>query len=724
MKISHVLMTLLMLVGSTFVAGADEVQPLGIVPIKIDQVPILDGKFDESFWNRATVYSGYETIQPDYGKPVSETTTVQVAYDDDNIYFAIQAFDREADKIRANVAKWDGLFEDDVVGVTIDGLNDSQSGLYFIVNGVGSQGDGLVTKDGAADNSIDIIWDAGGQLSSEGYSVELKIPFKSLRYNVGKSVKMGIQFGRQIIRFSETAIFPSVSPDRGSALSQMAIITFIDLKFKRTYEVLPALTQSDVKVLNDGTLAKEPAISGHSLGLTAKLGLTSSLTMDLTYRPDFSQVESDAGQIDANTRFSLFFPEKRPFFLEGAEDFALAASSNFSSIRSSTHTRRIGAPLLGAKVTGRLGDQNGISVLLAIDEAAGIEDGSGENAAVGILRYKRLFGEENFIGAMSSSRGYRGAANHAFALDGYYRINGNMFVQSNVILSQFAESSGGDFQSSHNADIDLWYISRTWHITFGLHQISKNFVLQNGFVPRDGLNKFNWMAYRTWFFDNPIIQFANTGFYGFRQRDLYQDLPEHWAAIWLNAGLARSTSISTEFPRATIAYNGKVYDANQWNTNGQTQIHRMLQINWSTSLAGSPNFDPDDAFQGDLVESSVGLILQPTDQLTIDVNRQNQKFRNRASGELAFDVQIIRSKLNYQINKYLSLRIISESNSGEESIATDLLASFSYFPGSVLFLGYGVNLAETTDSAVAKVFNRYQETRRGIFFKASYNYRF
>ena len=171
MKKLNALMTLFVLVGSTFVAAADEVQPFGIVPLKIDQVPTLDGKFDESFWNRATIYSGYETIQPDYGKPVSETTTVQVAYDDDNIYFAIQAFDREADKIRANVAKWDGLFEDDVVGVTIDGLNDSQSGLYFVVNGVGSQGDGLVTKDGAADNSIDIIWDAGGHLSSDGYSV-------------------------------------------------------------------------------------------------------------------------------------------------------------------------------------------------------------------------------------------------------------------------------------------------------------------------------------------------------------------------------------------------------------------------------------------------------------------------------------------------------------------------------------------------------------------------
>ncbi|MBA7663664.1 MAG: hypothetical protein GH143_07860 [Calditrichaeota bacterium] len=276
------------LVGFIILAGFASAE-VRIVPIRTDTPPVLDGRLDDDVWQQAPVYGDFETFQPDFGKPPSEQTTARVAYDREYIYFAIEAHDSEPDKIKAAVTKWDNLFQDDWVGVIIDALNDQQSAYLFATNAYGSQGDLMLNAQGDGDPSEDFIWDAAASMNSAGFSVEIRVPLQSIRFRAGDDVIMGIAFVRQLSRYSEMSVFPPFLPDKGAMTTQLEKVTFRHLEYQRTYEILPSFTQSENSGAEGGKLQRIVEHSGPDAGLTAKVGLTSTLTLDLTVNPDFNQ---------------------------------------------------------------------------------------------------------------------------------------------------------------------------------------------------------------------------------------------------------------------------------------------------------------------------------------------------------------------------------------------------------------------------------------------------
>src|SRR5205085_2818279 len=299
----------------------------------------------------------------------SEPTEALVGYDAKFIYIAFRAHD-EAGKVRATVAKRDNVFNDDWVGVWLDTFNDGRRAYELIFNPLGVQADAMFTEGVSEDFSVDIVMESKGVVTQDGYTVEIAIPFKSLRYVAGKDKLWGVQFMRTIKRFNnEQSTWEPIARDNSSLLGQEGHITGLEgVSTERTLELIPSLTVSEegrrVPTITAGQLAglnaagvRAPVDRGRFLnkpmgfdpGVTAKFDLTPTMTLNFTYNPDFAQVEADQTVITANQRFPIFFDEKRPFFLEG-KDY-------FETIISAVHTRTIVNPQYAVKFTGKRGKE-------------------------------------------------------------------------------------------------------------------------------------------------------------------------------------------------------------------------------------------------------------------------------------------------------------------------------------------------------------------------------
>jgi hypothetical protein len=428
------------------------IPPEKLNPIRIprfDKPPVIDGKLDDEVWKQAVVLKDFYQISPGDNIKPSRPTEVLIGYDSKFLYFGFHAFD-EPDKVRATVAKRDNVFGEDNVRVFLDTFNDQRRAYLIGFNPLGIQQDGIFTEGQGTDFSVDIVMESKGVITSDGYTVEVAIPFKSLRYEAGKDKLWGIHVWRNIDRFNdEMDSWVPISRDRSGTLNQTAHLTGLEgISTERTLELIPSLTISEtgkrVRTLSNAQLnaiaatGVTPFDPGHfvnepikpDLGLTAKYSLTPTVTLDLAINPDFAQVEADATVNTANQRFPIFFDEKRPFFLEGKDIF--------NTLISAVHTRTIIDPDIAAKLTGKRG-RNTFGILFASDNAPGdftneqrFDPDSlpvagnrviGKNSTVGIIRFKHDVGKENSLGFLATSYNFADRSNYVGGFDGRYRFN-------------------------------------------------------------------------------------------------------------------------------------------------------------------------------------------------------------------------------------------------------------------------------------------------------------
>lgn len=690
-----------------------------IVATRVTTPLILDGLLDDPLWAEAEALSQFATLQPDIGKPATETTIYKVAYDNENIYFGIEALDSEPDKVKASVANWDYMFNgDDFVGVVIDALKDRQSAYGFAVNAIGSQGDLQMDANFNGDPSADFIWEGWGAMTPEGYTVEIKVPLKSLRYQAGDRVEMGLMVFRRISRHSEIVIHPPVAVEKGSILGQAATMVFENLRYQRTIEILPAFTQASVYDTSGANLVQTAAESGAALGLTAKVGLTPTLTLDLTLNPDFSQVESDASQVGVNLRYANFFSEKRPFFLEGANNFDLAGSS-----MRILHTRTIADPSLGAKVTGKLGASNAVAALIAVDESPVYLDNNGKAALYVIARYKRLLKDESYIGAMAISRDHAVGANRIGVIDGFYRLSGTMTLAGKVIFTSQEDPLASTTSTASSVDARWSYRSRTHTLRLGYENIGEGFQdqISTGYIPRDGIRTISIYGARNFYFEG-LLQKIRVSYNGRNRYDQYADKTE-----WQNQGailfnLPRSIYINLHYHDQSEIFGGQLFSRSGPMAFAGGQIFKSLNVNLAWIATGAPFYN--DAAQADQNYQSASFSFKPTDNFTTELSASRTIFDLRETGENLFDIQLLRSKTTYQLNKYLFVRSILDWNAFSKVLTSEFLISFTYIPGTVIHLGYGTAMQETNDyPALPRYAGRFSENGRSIFFKASYNWR-
>lgn len=429
---------------------AEKSRPITIP--KISAPLVIDGRPDEEVWKQAAVFKDFYQTSPGDNTPPSRPTEVYMMYDEKNLYVAFKCFD-ERDKIRATVAKRDEVFGEDNVRMWLDTYNDQRRAYVLGFNPLGIQQDGIYTEGRGADFSVDIVMESKGVIEEWGWSVEVKIPFKSLRYSAGKGKLWGFNVARNIDRFNDE--FDQWLPDdrnvSGFLIKHGKIAGLDEIKWERTLEIAPSITVSETGsrkrtilksiannngydpvfnpggVIDPGRFVNDPG--KYDLSANIKYTITPNVTLDAAINPDFAEIEADAPVVTANQRFPLFFQEKRPFFLEGKDIF--------DSPLQPFYSRTIVDPDIAAKLTGKVG-KNTFGFLAASDNRPGnypedergdpgIEPGIREfidkNAYFGILRVKHDIGAENNVGFFATARVFPKNRNYVGGFDGKFKLD-------------------------------------------------------------------------------------------------------------------------------------------------------------------------------------------------------------------------------------------------------------------------------------------------------------
>jgi hypothetical protein len=569
--------------------------------------------------------------------------------------------------------------------------------------------------------SFDLVWYSAGKLDEEGYCVEVRIPFKSIRYSRKDTVQMGVIVERKITRRSERGTFPPFSPERGENwLTQMQPILFRGVEHYSLFELLPAVTYSRRSTLDRDKLTSEGGNA--DISLTAKYGITSELILDGTYNPDFSQVEADAGRIDINLRSPLFFPEKRPFFQEGSEVFDLGRPSSHDPLRAIVHTRNIVNPIAGMKVSGKLGAKNTISSIYAMDELPE-DSGETENAQFAIFRFKRSLSEDSYLGGFFTGREHEGNYNRVFGTDGRLRVNQSSTLRFHAFLSQDRETEHLGSQNGHALGAEYGYSTRDLMMSFGGVDISTGFETDTGYISRQGVGTLKAQITPRFYPRSEFLRRISPGFLIQHTKDKFSNQWEAHNNLSLDFLFPKSSSASLRYNISSEIYSGKKFDTDGVRFSARSQPTKQFSLNFNYSF-GKAIYYSTDPFQGRRRSGSLSTIYQPSQKLQSSLSITYTDFHRHSNSEKIYDYTIVRSRNTYQLNRYLFFRGIVEYNSFRRELLTDFLASFTYIPGTVIHFGYGSLFEKIRwqDGEYVPI-RHYRETNRGIFFKASYLWR-
>lgn len=686
----------------------------------VAKAPVIDGKLDPGEWEEAFKMTNFKTFQPDYGKDPSQKTEGYFLYDAENFYFAFRCYDTEPAKIKASINKRDNMFSDDFVGIVIDTYNTMQSGYGFLVNPLGIQGDGMMNVNGNLQGDQDFVWYSKGQIDDQGYTVEYRIPLQSIRFPSGKTITMRLGFFRQFVRTSEVASAPPLSPEKGSIIAQTQPISVTGLKFKRVVEILPAVTHGNKLAIQDGVLKRYERTT--DLSLTGKVGITTDLTLDTAINPDFSQVESDAGQVDVNLRYALFYPEKRPFFLEGNEIFQFAGNTEEAPLSAMIHTRTIVDPVFGFKMTGKLGVTNTIAAIYAQDNQPDGE--TDEHPDFSIFRLKHALKEDSYIGGFYTARDVRGGFNRVVGGDGRIRLS-QTSVAAFHLFGSFTKVPGDrDVNGGHALGLDYVLDNRKVSLDLGYQDISRDFQVDTGFVYRTELRRLAAFGMYRFYPKSKFFQRIEPFYWSYHLYDTGSNMLETFNLFTVRFQLPATTQVRFDGILANEVYEGRRFGKSGLGFQFNSQLTKKIFFNGRYRRAGSIYYDPEAPYQGDGNRASAAVEYQPTEQFDFVLDLTYSDFYRRSDKAKIYDYTIFRSFNTFQFNKYLFLRGILEYNTYRKRMTLDTLISFTYIPGTVVYIGYGSAFEKirwTGDEYLDS--HRFLETKRGVFFKVSYLWR-
>jgi hypothetical protein len=694
-------------------------------PLRTDVPPAIDGRLDDAVWRAAPSLSAFKTFIPDFGREPSEKTVAYMAYDAENLYFAFKCFDKEPDKIKAAVASRDTIRADDFICINLDTFNDQQALSAFYVNPLGIQTDSRWAS-GKEDFSADFVWESAGRIDADGYTVELRVPFKSIRYAGKKRVEMSIFFERRISRRSEHSSYPALDPARGYFfLTQMMPLELEDIKQYTLLEVLPAYTYRKQENRDQGSLVGEKG--AHELHLTGKYGVTSQLILDGTWNPDFSQVEADAGQVDVNLRYDLYFPEKRPFFLEGSEMFQLAGSSGADPLLAVVHTRTIVDPRVGFKLSGKVGKKDTVASIFALDESPSgdplYEPGDDKYAGFAVLRYRRAVAGDGYLGAFYTGRDYAGGSNRVAGADGQIRLGKSSMLGFHGFGSW--TKTGADVAAADGVALgmDYLYDTRNLGLSLAFYDISKDFQTDTGYLTRQGVAGLQASVSPRLYPKGRFFRKVEPNLSAAVVKDLPSGLFETNNALGVTALVLGNTTIQLQGQYSTEVFLGGRFDTSGVIVGSQSQITKGLYLRGQYFRGNSIRYVAD-PYQGYGNRLSGIVTYKPSEQFDLTGSLTYSDFFRRSTREKEYGYAIWRGRLTYQMNKYLFFRGIIEYNAFRRELLTDLLASFTYIPGTVIQLGYG-SIFDKVEWIAGEYREaaRFLEMKRGLFFKASYLWR-
>jgi hypothetical protein len=701
----------------------------------------VDGVLDEDAWAKATVIPVLYEWRPGDGIAPPVKTDCLVTFDRTNLYIAFRASDPEPGKIRAHLMDRDDtdtLIGDDHVGVMIDTFNDERRGFQFRVNPLGVQADAVFSEqDGIEDFSWDMMWASVGKITADGYIVEIALPLKQLRFQPGSgSQTWGFEAFRSWPRNVRHRM-SSAYRDRNKSclLCQENKISGLEgLAQGRNLELDPTATfsRTDARAEPSASSLTNGGIEADA-GLTARWSVTPNMTLNGTVNPDFSQVEADVAQLDVNTRFALFYPEKRPFFLEGLDFFTTPVQAVF--------TRTVSDPYFGAKLTGKRGsDAVGVFVTtdrlnnLVIPSNQGSDYASLDDAVTTVVgRYRRDVGQGSTIGAMYAGREGSNYHNRQVGVDGYWRISPADAVRVQYLRSATAYPGSivADYgQPAANIGgngmwVDYQHISRTWAVFGNYEAYSPGFRSDTGYVPRVDFRNVLGLAQRR--FQRAAGSWFNTidvGARGWRSTDSAWTLTDQTVAAFVNYTGPYQTSLQFNVPRDIVVYQGVRYEYPTPNFAAGIKPAGGLNIQMVGRWGGGVDFangrKATQALQfGPQIDynplSRLSLRLSYNlDQLSVDQGRLYRA--NLTQFRVLYHLNVrtfVRAILQYtDITRDPSLYTFAVDGHSRK-LFSQYLFSYKLNPQTVLFAGY-------SDNALASQSADLQRQDRTFFIKLGY----
>jgi hypothetical protein len=712
-------------------AAADEPRPR-IELVRVDKAPVIDGRLDDEVWAKATLpLTEWLTYNPLAGEKMAQQTEVRAAYDGKSLYFAFHCTDPEPARVRGSLSRRDNLWNDDWVGLSLDSVGNGQSSYDLFVNPLGVQGDILNTPSAGENSAPDFVWESAGRRTEQGYDVELRVPLTTIRFASGANVKMGVLFWRRVSRLGMSASWPVVPAGR-SFFQQHAEMVLRDLEQPLTLEVIPALTYSNRSQRVSPT-AFGPADSEPDAGLSVKYGFTSSAAVEGTINPDFSQVESDAFQVEVNQRFPLFFSEKRPFFMEGLGTFELAGVGGDAVMRTAVHTRRIVDPLWGAKTTGTAGRVN-FALLAAGDEAPGRQIGDelnpfpGDNKEFLIARGQYSLGRSSYAGAIVTDTEFGQGHNRVAGGDLQFRRGAHAFGAT--FLATTTESSDGlEDRSGLGGGFIYSYETKPLVVITQLEHYDTGFQMDTAFMNQVGITQ-GWTYIAPSFYPNAkktpwfkrVIPFAFLQ-YG---RDRIQGGDPLLGVVGVRMNFTRQGFLRVDTLYGQQPWLGRDYRVTNTRVFVEGQFTRWFYLSGRVERGRSIFYDLVDPFSGRQRVYNVQATLQPTPRFNQTVSYDRVTFDRLAGAGRVFTVDVVNTKTTFQIDRRFAVRGLVQYDSSADRVLTDFLASWELRPGTVAYAGYGslVERQEWDGQRFIRGTGPFQTTERGFFLKASYIHRF
>jgi hypothetical protein len=474
--------------------------------------PIIDGDvLSDEIWKTIEPITQMSQIKPQFGAPVSERTEIRVAYSSSVFYVSVVCYDSEAQNIVVSDSRRDAdLSDEDSFLFIIDTYNDRQNGFLFGTNSNGMEYDAQIDNEGKGNfnqnrqqggviGGTNLNWDATWKVRAEtgdyGWSAEFAIPFRSLRFSSGENQTWGINFQRNISKTNETAFWAELPIGFDmKRLSLAGKVTGLDLKSPGNLKVTPYVLMQTV---NDKSVDPNDTNTDFEFGADVKYSLTPSLTLDLTYNTDFAQVEVDEQQVNLD-RFNLFFPEKRPFFLENAGQFTVGSPGEVDLFFS----RRIGigddgalVPIIGgARLSGKVGQTNVGLLSMFTDD---VDDFNIEQNNFTVARVNHDFSRSrSSLGGIFISRSGLGDTeddyNRVYAIDGKWGLGKKAQITGFVSKS----TTPGIESDDHAFKLLANYDWNGWNIHAGYTEVGEGFNPEVGFLQRTAFKKPEFLIFK------------------------------------------------------------------------------------------------------------------------------------------------------------------------------------------------------------------------------------
>ncbi len=677
----------------------------------------IDGDLSEADWQKAIPITKFLQIEPNEGEKSSEPMEVRILYDDENIYLGFTCYDSDISQLVANEMRRDArnIHENDNVFVLLDTYNDKRSGFFFRANALGAIQDRAITNNG---DTLNDDWDAvvacNSKIHDTFWTSELSIPFSQLRFKESDPMRWGINVGRELMRQQEESIWTPVPASYGGLAKYRttnlgSLVGLKGISPSRSLEILPYVLPGITQNMDDDSA--QETTRQLKLGFDAKYGITSNLIADITYNTDFAQVEADQEQVNL-TRFNLFFPEKRPFFLEGAGLFDFGVPRQ--SFRRPPpmllfYSRRIGLSegnsipiIFGGKASGKIGSY-GVGFLNVLTDKfyKEVEDEDPIDVQYNnfsVLRITKDAAAGSRFGMIAVNKDEVGNYNRAGGFDFEFRPNDRVDVRG-----LWARTFSPDMSGKNNA----WYLGSRWRnddfrFSASYTDIDDDFDPAVGFVRQSGTRHaradLRW-APRPQKYGIRELWSGPEVNYTLNQENEFDRLIlsyVHWTSFMTDDSVM--VFFRREYERLDEPFEIR---ENIFIPVGEYQYSRVggrISTSDIRLLSTTAGFELGNFYNGQIRKFFVDGNLKPTVRISVNVDYEFNRVSLRSH---SFDANLFSGRINYSFSTTLFAKLFAQWNTETDLISTNFLINYIYRPGSDFYFVF--NQTYDTDKTTKTV---------------------